>query len=81
MLLNHWWEQRQWPNKMTEARVASIYKKRDAQHPENYRPLSLLNTLFKTLAAVMKARIEEQVEGGQEEDEEEKEESSCCYQP
>ena len=51
-----------WPEKMEGVRIAALYKKGDMEKPENYRPLSLLNTLFKTLAAIMKARIEEEVE-------------------
>ena len=47
---------------MHNARVASLYKKGDPNNLENYRPISLLNTLFKIIASVIKMRIEEAVE-------------------
>ena len=61
-LLNEWWVKKAWPSKMEEARVAAMYKKGDPEDPENYRPLSLLNTLSKTLAAIIKNKIEKEVE-------------------
>ena len=61
-MMNHWWVSKTWPGKMEEARIAALYKKGDPEKPENYRPLSLLNTLFKLLAAMMKRRIEAEVE-------------------
>ena len=57
-MINAWWIKEVWPRKLEEARVAALYKKGDPECPENYRPLSLLNTLFKALAAMLKARIE-----------------------
>ena len=42
---------------MSLANVASIYKKGDASNLENCRPISLLNTNYKILAALIKERI------------------------
>ena len=61
-MLNKWWERREWPSKMQEARIAAIYKKGNPEEPENYRPLSLLNTLFKVMAAIIKNRVEGELE-------------------
>ena len=47
---------------MSEARVASLYKKGDPNNLENYRPISLLNTLFKIIAMIIKWMIEEGIE-------------------
>ena len=47
---------------LEEARIAALYKKGDPEKPENYRPLSFLNTLFKLMAAIMKRRTEDEVE-------------------
>ena len=61
-MINKWWLTKEWASKMEEARIAALYKKGDPEKPENYRPLSLLNTLFKLMAAMMKRRIEDEVE-------------------
>ncbi len=39
------------------ARVVLIYKKGDTSKYENYRPISLLNTLYKLFAAILQRRI------------------------
>ena len=46
----------------TLARVVSIYKKGDPSKQSNYRPISLLNTLYKILARVVKIRLAEGME-------------------
>ena len=61
-LLNSWWDDERLPKEMSEARVASLYKKGDPNNLENYRPISLLNTLFKIIAMIIKWRIEEGIE-------------------
>ena len=40
------------------ARVVSIFKKGNPRLPENYRPISLLNTLYKVYAGILKRRLE-----------------------
>ena len=40
-LLNKWWNQGQLPPELSEALVASLYKKGDPNKQENYRPIGL----------------------------------------
>ena len=47
---------------MTEANVASLFKKGDTQNVANYRPISLLNTMYKLYAAIIQSRIEVQLD-------------------
>ena len=61
-MINHWWENEYIPTEMEEARVASLYKKGDPRQQDNYRPISLLNTFYKVIAAVIKMRLEEGLE-------------------
>ena len=44
-------------NSLHEASVVSIFKKGDSTKLENYRPISLLQTFYKLLAAMMKNRL------------------------
>ena len=55
-LLNRWWEEEQTPNDLTKANVASIYKKGNTDQQENYRPISLLKSIYKLYAVVMVLR-------------------------
>ena len=48
--------------KYYKQRVASLYKKGDPNKQENYRPISLLNSFYKIIAAVIKKRLEEVVD-------------------
>ena len=61
-MLNEWWEKEEIPEEETLARVVLIYKKGDASLCENYRPISLLNTMYKLIAAIVKIRLEEGIE-------------------
>jgi hypothetical protein len=45
-----------------KARVVLIYKKGDTNNFENYRPISLLNTLYKIFAAVLQRRISDKLD-------------------
>ena len=49
------------PEEALIARVALIYK-RDTSCFENYRPISLFNTVYKLMAAIIKRRIGEGIE-------------------
>ena len=56
-LLNEWWESESIPDEVTLARVVLIFKKGDTKDLKNYRPISLLNTLYEIFAAVLQARL------------------------
>ena len=55
--LNALWNAKEVPQEFTRAQVASLYKKGDHDNPENYRPISLLNTSCKIFAYILKVRI------------------------
>ena len=61
-MFNKWWENEETPNELTEAIVASIYKKGNTDNQENYRPISLLQVFYRICAAILKDRIEQGVE-------------------
>ena len=42
--------------------VVVIFKEGDSSKFENYRPISLLNTTYKIMAAMIKSRIEEVID-------------------
>ena len=46
-LLNEWWHGEEIPEEQMRARVVLIYKKGDTSKYENYRLISLLNSLYK----------------------------------
>ena len=56
-LLNEWWRAEEIPEEQMRARVVLIYKKGDTSKFENYRPISLLNKLYKLFAAILQRRI------------------------
>ena len=58
-LLTKLWNEEEVPEEELEARVVLIYKKGDTNKFENYRPISLLNTLYKLFAALLQRRISE----------------------
>ena len=53
-LINEWWQEENIPKEALLASVVLIYKKGDTNLCENYRPISLLNTLYKIFAAAIK---------------------------
>ena len=46
-LVNRWWAEKHAPDDVFLARVVPIYKKGDTDNPANYRPISLLNSIYK----------------------------------
>ena len=54
--LNALWTAKYVPDEFTRARIASIYKKGNHDNPENYRPVSLLNTSYKIFTHILKSR-------------------------
>ena len=58
-LMVKWWNEEYIEEEELQARVVLIYKKGDTNKFENYRPISLLNTLYKIFAALLHIRISE----------------------
>ncbi len=56
-LMNEWYIQENIPEDVMQARVVLIFKKGDKEDLANYRPISLLNTFYKILAAIIQYRI------------------------
>jgi hypothetical protein len=56
-LLNNWWGSEHIPEDVLRARVVLIFKEGDKEDLANYRPISLLNTIYKVLAAIVQDRI------------------------
>merc|ERR1712086_896076 len=61
-VLNTWWDTGQGPKDITDARVASIYKKGNPSKQENYRPISLLCSLYKVMTSIIQKRLEQGIE-------------------
>jgi len=62
-LINFWWENGSFPEDKLRAYIASIYKKGDPKLQENYRPISLLCSIYKIYAALIQTRLAEAVDG------------------
>ena len=56
-ILVAWWNDESIKEEHLRARVVLIFKKGDTNKFENYRPISLLNTLYKVFAAILQKRI------------------------
>ena len=56
-LLNQWWTEEDIPIETLKARVVLIYKKGDTGKYENYRPISLLNAIYKIYAGIIQKRL------------------------
>ena len=61
-ILNHWWTGTTVPQDILLARVVPIYKKGDIDNPSNYRPISLLNAMYKIYVSLVRARVQKAVE-------------------
>ena len=55
-LLNTWWNGTPTPLELTQSQVILIFKKGDKNNLENYRPISLLNSTYKFLTAIIQKR-------------------------
>ena len=62
VVINDWWLGENMPEDVLLARVVLIYKKGDSSKCENYRPISLSNTIYKIMARVIQMRIDEGIE-------------------
>ena len=61
-LLNEWWAEETIPAEVLLARVVLIFKKGNANDLGNYRPISLLNSVYKILAAIIQKRLESKLD-------------------
>ena len=61
--LNQWWQQEKIePEDALFARVVLLYKKGDTSNMDNYRPISLLNTIYKIFAAIVHKRLADKLD-------------------
>ena len=56
-LINHWWVHKCAPEDVFAARMVSIFKKGNTDLPENYRPISLLNSFDKIYMIMIRNRM------------------------
>ena len=63
-MLNKCWREEVMPDEFELAEVVTLYKKGNVELPENYRPIALLNTLYKIYASILQQRL---ANGGMEE--------------
>ena len=56
-LLNMWWTQRKVDYGTMRARIAHIFKKGNTALFKNYRPISLLNTIYKVYTRIIHQRM------------------------
>ena len=62
-ILTKYWNLEKVPEEMTKARVVSLYKKGNPRMQSNYRPISLLNAIYKIYAKIIKSRIATIIDG------------------
>ena len=48
---------------MNDARLAFIYKRGGTDLPQNYRPIALLNVIYKLLASIIQTRFSSKMDG------------------
>ena len=56
-ILNDCWEKEILPSELELAELVTLYKKGNVENPANYRPIALLNTLYKIHASLKQKRI------------------------
>ena len=62
-IMNEWWiDADKISNDFWQARVVMLHKKGNTSDLNNYRPISLLTSIYKLYAAIIKKRIEQGVE-------------------
>jgi len=61
-LINKWWIQREAPKELFAARVVPLYKKGDTDNAANYRPISLLSSLYKIYMMMIRQRMQDAID-------------------
>jgi len=61
-LINQWYANKAIPLEVAQARVVLIFKKGDKSDLANYRPISLLNCIYKIYAAMIQKRLADGLE-------------------
>jgi hypothetical protein len=61
-LINKWWHEEEIPEDTLRARIALILKKGDTSKLANYRPISLLNTIYKIYTSIIQNRIADKLD-------------------
>ena len=56
-MLNDWKDSKKLPHTLTKADVVPIFKKGNVEDPGNYRPIALLQSLYKIHAALLRNRL------------------------
>ena len=62
ILLNKWWTEGIFPEDKMQAYIASIYIKKGTPKNENYRPISLLTSIYKVYTSLLQKRIADAVD-------------------
>ena len=60
--LNEWWKHEEVPVEYLRARVVLIFKKGDTNNLGNYRPISLLNSMYKIFTAIIQRRLADTID-------------------
>ena len=61
-VLNEWWNETHVPEEQLRSRLVLIFKKGDTSKLNNYRPISLLNSMYKIFTAVLQKRMSEKLD-------------------
>jgi hypothetical protein len=61
-ILNEWWNEENVPQETLKARVVLLFKKGHTSKMENYRPISLLNSIYKIYAAIIQKRLADKLD-------------------
>ena len=57
-LINSWWQSKEAPTELFLARVVLLFKKGDTDNAANYRPISLLSSLYKVYMIMIRRRMQ-----------------------
>ena len=61
-MLNNWWRAEEVEDEVTQAQAILLFKNGDKGDVANYRPISLLNTIYKLLTAILQKRISDKLD-------------------